>query len=163
MTIYSLDSLVPDLHESSKVADTATVIGNVSIGAGTTIAPHVVIRGDNELISVGSASTIREGVVIHTDPGFPLVIGDGVTIGARSMLHGCSIGSGSHVGERSVVMNGAVIGRGCQVAAKSLVTEGKIYPDGTLIAGAPAKAVRLLGADEIAAMRGAEPGTRDRE
>jgi carbonic anhydrase/acetyltransferase-like protein (isoleucine patch superfamily) len=102
---------------------------------------------------VGARSNVQERTVIHTDPGFPLVIGEDCTIGHGCILHGCTIGAGSLVGMGATILNGAKIGRNCLVGAKALVTEGKVFPDGSLIIGSPAKAVREMSAEEIAKMQ----------
>jgi len=109
-----------------------------------------VLRGDNELIAIGPSSNVQDGAVLHTDPGFPLSVGAGVTIGHQAMLHGCEIGDGSLVGIQAIVLNGAKIGRQCLIGAGAMVTENKTFPDRTLILGSPAKGVRELTEDEIA-------------
>jgi carbonic anhydrase/acetyltransferase-like protein (isoleucine patch superfamily) len=112
-----------------------------------------VLRGDNDLISIGAESNVQDGAVLHADPGFPLVLGDGVSVGHHATLHGCSIGEGTLIGMHALVMNGAVLGKQCLVGASALVTEGKTFPDRVLILGAPAKAVRELTDAEIARLR----------
>jgi carbonic anhydrase/acetyltransferase-like protein (isoleucine patch superfamily) len=104
----------------------------------------VVIRGDNEEIRIGAGSNVQENCVLHTDMGFPLVIGANCTIGHKAMLHGCTIGEGSLIGMGATILNGAKIGKGCLIGASALVTEGKEIPDGSLVMGAPGKVVRLL-------------------
>ena len=112
-----------------------------------------MLRGDNEPIEVGAGSNVQDGCVLHTDPGFPLTIAAGVTVGHKVMLHGCTIGENSLIGIGSTILNGASIGRNCLVGANALVTEGKTFPDGSLILGAPARVVRELTEDEVAAVR----------
>lgn len=153
MAIYSLETHVPSVDESSYVADAATVVGRVSLGRDASVWPLAVLRADNEPIEIGDGSNVQEGAVLHTDPGYPLVVGAAVSIGVHATLHGCSIGDGSFIGARAVILNGAVIGSNCKVAACSLVTEGKVFPDNSLISGAPAKAVALLSGDEVAKLR----------
>jgi carbonic anhydrase/acetyltransferase-like protein (isoleucine patch superfamily) len=109
-----------------------------------------VIRGDNEPIRIGAESNVQDGAVLHTDPGFPMVIEDGVSIGHQAMLHGCTIGAGSLIGIQAVVLNGAVIGRDCLVGAGAVVTERKTFPDRSLIVGAPAKVLRTLTDEDVA-------------
>jgi carbonic anhydrase/acetyltransferase-like protein (isoleucine patch superfamily) len=150
MAIYRLDALVPSLDESSYVADAASVIGRVTLGRDSSVWSQAVLRADNEPIVIGDGSSVQEGAVLHTDPGYPLVVGAGVSIGLQAMLHGCSVGDGSFIGDRAVVLNGAVIGRNSVVVAGSLVTEGKVFPDNSLIRGTPAKAVEQLSDTEIA-------------
>jgi carbonic anhydrase/acetyltransferase-like protein (isoleucine patch superfamily) len=106
------------------------------------------LRGDNETISIGAGSNVQDLVVMHTDPGYPLMVGADVSIGHQAVMHGCTVGEGSLIGIQAIVMNGAVIGKGCLVGAGALITERKVFPDGTLIIGAPAKAVRELTPEE---------------
>lgn len=126
------------------VADNATVVGSVKLENNASVWFNAVIRGDNELITVGENSNIQDGSVLHTDPGVPLTIGKNVTVGHKVMLHGCTIGDGSLIGINSVVLNGAKIGKGCLIGANSLVTEGKDIPDGSLVMGSPAKVIKQL-------------------
>jgi carbonic anhydrase/acetyltransferase-like protein (isoleucine patch superfamily) len=152
--IHALDDVAPELvGDGHFVADNATVIGNVRMLANTSVWFNTVVRGDNEPIEIGAGSNIQDGCVLHTDPGFPMRIGSGVTIGHKAMLHGCTIGENALIGIGSIVLNGAVIGANCLVGANSLITEGKSFADGMLILGAPAKAVRELSDAEIAGLR----------
>ena len=146
MPIYALEDITPEFEDraSTFVAPDAAVIGNVSIGAEVGLWFGVVIRGDNEPITIGARTNVQEHVVMHSDDGFPLTIGEGCTIGHKAMLHGCTIGDGSLIGMGAIVLNGAKIGKNCLVGAGALVTEGKVFEDGSLIVGAPAKAVRVL-------------------
>ena len=132
------------------IAPNATVIGSVVLENNASVWFNVVIRGDNDTITIGENSQVQDGSVLHTDPGLPLTIGRNVSIGHMAMLHGCTIGDGSLIGIKSVVMNGAGIGRNCLIGANSLTTEGKVIPDGSLVLGAPGKVVRQLADDEIA-------------
>jgi carbonic anhydrase/acetyltransferase-like protein (isoleucine patch superfamily) len=150
MAVYQLDDLTPDVHPTAWVAESAQVMGRVSLAENASVWYGAVLRGDNDSISVGRNSNVQDGSVLHTDHGSPLVIGDDVTIGHQVMLHGCTVGDCSLIGIGSVVMNGARIGRNCIVGAGALVTEGKQFPDGVLIVGAPAKVVRELTAEQIA-------------
>ena len=152
MTNYALGGKTPEYTNelSTYVAPGAMVIGGVSIGENVSLWPYVVIRGDNEPISIGENSNIQEHSLLHTDPGYPIVIGEGCTIGHRAILHGCVIGNNSLIGMGAIVLNGAKIGNNCLVGAGALVTEGKEFPDGSLIVGSPAKVVRALSDAEIA-------------
>lgn len=150
MAIYQLGADAPDIHPSAYVAESANLIGKVILEAGSSVWFGVTIRGDNEAITVGENSNVQENSVLHTDPGFPLCIGKNVTVGHQAMLHGCTIGDGCLVGIQAVVLNGAKIGKNCLIGAGALVTEGKEFPDGSLIIGAPAKAVRTLSTEDIA-------------
>ena len=150
MAIYQLGDLVPDIHPTAYVAETATVIGRVKLEANTSVWSNVTIRGDNDQITIGEGSNVQESAVLHTDPGFLLTIGRGVTVGHQAMLHGCTIGDNTLVGIQAVILNNAKIGRNSLVGAGALVTEGKEFPDNALIIGAPAKVARLLSDDEVA-------------
>jgi carbonic anhydrase/acetyltransferase-like protein (isoleucine patch superfamily) len=154
MAIYQLEDDVPQVHATAWVADSAEVVGRVTLGENASVWYGAVLRGDNDRISVGANSNVQDGSVLHTDHGVPLTIGENVTIGHQVMLHGCSIGDGSLVGIQSIVLNGAKIGRNCLVGAGSLVTEGKEFPDGVLIVGRPAKVVRELTPEQIAGLQG---------
>ncbi|HEU4620674.1 MAG TPA: gamma carbonic anhydrase family protein, partial [Burkholderiaceae bacterium] len=150
---YQLGDRVPDIDPTAYVAESAEVIGTVTLGARASVWPQATLRGDNEPIVVGDDSNVQESAVLHTDPGFACMIGTGVTIGHQAMLHGCTIGDGSLIGIQAVVLNGAKIGRNCLVGAGALVTEGKEFPDNALILGTPARVARLLSDEDIARMR----------
>lgn len=150
MSLYQLGEQVPSVASSAFIADEATVIGSAELGANVSVWPGAVIRADNEPITIGAGSNIQEGAVLHTDPGFPLVLGAGVTIGHQAMLHGCTVGDGALIGVQAVVLNKASIGAGSLVAAGALVTEGKVFPPRSLILGSPARAVRELTDEEVA-------------
>jgi carbonic anhydrase/acetyltransferase-like protein (isoleucine patch superfamily) len=152
MALYQLDHLIPAIDASAWVADNAQVVGNVRLGAGSSVWFGVVARGDTEAITVGRGTNIQDNSVLHADPGMPLVIGDHVSVGHQVMLHGCTVGDGSLIGIGAVVLNGARIGKNCLVGAGALVTEGKEFPDGTMILGSPAKAVRQLLPEQIAGL-----------
>jgi carbonic anhydrase/acetyltransferase-like protein (isoleucine patch superfamily) len=158
MSIYQLGDHVPEIDASSFVADSATVIGKVSLHANTTVWFGATLRGDNERITIGENSNVQEGTVMHTDMGYPLTVGKNVTIGHQVMLHGCTIGDGSLIGIQAVILNGAKIGKNCLVGAGALVTEGKEFPDNSLIIGSPAKAVRTLTEADTDGMRAAANG-----
>jgi carbonic anhydrase/acetyltransferase-like protein (isoleucine patch superfamily) len=157
MAIFQLDDLVPDIHPDAWVAENASVIGRVRLAARSSVWFGAVLRGDNDLISIGEGSNVQDGAVLHTDPGRPLTVGPSVTIGHLAMLHGCTIGERSLVGLHAVVLNGAQIGRECVIGAGALVPEGKVFPDRCLLVGAPAKVMRELSdADVEAFQRGAK-------
>ena len=153
MAIYQLGDDAPELAPSAWVADSAQVIGRVRMAAGSSVWYGAVLRGDNDWITLGARSNIQDGSVLHTDPGFPLTLGDDVTVGHQVMLHGCTIGDGALIGIQAVVLNGAKIGKNCLVGAGSVVTEGKEFPDNSLILGSPAKAVRQLSPEQASRMR----------
>jgi carbonic anhydrase/acetyltransferase-like protein (isoleucine patch superfamily) len=149
MAIYQLGALAPRIADTAWVADSAVVIGNVELAEEASVWFGAVLRGDTETLTIGRRSNVQDGSVLHADHGFPLVLGEGVTVGHQVMLHGCRIGDGSLVGIQAVVLNGARIGRHCLVAAGAVVTEGKEFPDGSLIMGAPARVVRPLTPEQI--------------
>ena len=153
MAIYALDGVAPQVDPSAWVADSAQVMGAVTLGADASIWFGTVVRGDTETITIGRGSNIQDGSVMHADVGKPIVVGNHVTVGHKVMLHGCTIGDESLIGIGAVVLNGAKIGRNCLVGAGALVTEGKEFPDGSMIIGSPAKAVRELTPEQIEGLR----------
>ena len=142
--IYSLDDMHVSFDGDCYIADNASVIGNVSLGVDASIWFNVVIRGDNDRIRIGEASNIQDGSVLHTDVGYSLDIGRGVTVGHKVMLHGCSIDDYSLIGINAVVLNGVKIGKHCIIGANSLVPENMEIPDGSLVMGSPARIKRQL-------------------
>lgn len=141
---YRLGSSSVDAHPESWVAPNATLVGKVKLESGASVWFNAVLRGDNELIHIGENSNVQDGTVMHTDMGFPLTIGKGVTIGHNAMLHGCTVGDYSLIGINAVILNGAKIGKNCIIGANSLIGEGKEIPDGSLVMGSPGKVVREL-------------------
>jgi carbonic anhydrase/acetyltransferase-like protein (isoleucine patch superfamily) len=135
------------------VAANATVIGSVILEDEASVWFNTVIRGDNDVITIGARSNVQDGAVLHTDAGIPLTLGAEVSIGHQVMLHGCTIGEGSLIGIGALVLNHAVIGRECLIGAKTLITEGKTIPDRSLVLGSPGKVVRTLSGDEVAELR----------
>ncbi|OFZ94371.1 MAG: gamma carbonic anhydrase family protein [Betaproteobacteria bacterium RIFCSPLOWO2_02_67_12] len=164
MAVYQLGDKTPRIAPSAYVANEATVIGDVTLGERASVWPGVVIRGDNEPIRIGEAANIQDGAVLHADPGCPLSIGNGVSVGHQAMLHGCTIGDHTLVGIQAVIMNKAQIGKDCIVGAGSVVPEGKVFPDRSLVLGVPAKVVRQLTDQDLATLRSnAESYTRRQE
>lgn len=153
--ICSLGDRQPVISENGTfIASTATVIGSVDIADEASVWFGAVLRGDNDWIRIGRGSNVQDGAILHTDPGIELVVGEGVTVGHRVVLHGCEIGDRTLIGIGSTILNHARIGSDSVVGANSLVTEGKMFPDGVLLMGAPAKIVRELDSDEIAMLAG---------
>ena len=146
MAIYSLDGQSPDLPADGRywIAETAVAIGRVRLKQDASIWWGSVLRGDNEWIELGERSQIQDNATLHTDPGFPMVIGSSCVIGHNVILHGCTIGDNSLIGMGAILLNGAKIGAGSLVGAGALVTEGKTFPDNSLIVGAPARALRTV-------------------
>jgi carbonic anhydrase/acetyltransferase-like protein (isoleucine patch superfamily) len=153
MAFYELDGMTPQVAASAWVADNAQVIGNVVLGENSSVWFGATLRGDTETITVGRGSNIQDGSVLHADVGYPMTVGENVTVGHQVMLHGCTIGDGSLIGIGAVVLNGVKIGKHCLVGAGSLVTEGKEFPDGSMILGSPARAVKSLTPEQIEGLR----------
>jgi carbonic anhydrase/acetyltransferase-like protein (isoleucine patch superfamily) len=139
MAIYELDGVAPRLADSAWVADSAQVIGNVVLGEGSSVWFGAVLRGDTETITLGAGSNIQDGSVLHADLGFPMTVGENVTVGHQVMLHGCTIGDESLIGIGATVLNGAKI--------------GKQFPDGSMIIGSPARVVKSLTPEQIEGLR----------
>ena len=150
MTIYRIGGAAPAIAATAYVAPTATVIGRATLAEQASVWFGAVLRADNEPITIGAGSNVQDSAVLHTDPGFPLVVGERVTIGHQAMLHGCTVGDGSLIGVQAVVLNGAVIGKQCLVGAGAIFTEGKVFADRSLVLGAPAKFVRELTDADLA-------------
>ncbi|MCY6380396.1 gamma carbonic anhydrase family protein [Hoeflea prorocentri] len=154
MPLYSLGDDRPSLPEGFHwIADTAVLIGKITVYDDVGIWFGSVLRGDNEPIVIGQGSNIQENCVLHTDMGFPLTVGAGCTIGHKAMLHGCTIGDNSLVGMGATVLNGARIGNNCLIGAGALVTEGKEIPDNSLVVGSPGKPVRELDEKAVEMLR----------
>ena len=152
MTAYALDGVSPDLPEEGQywIAPSASVIGKVKLERSASVWVGAVIRGDNELITIGENSNVQDGAVMHTDPGLPLAVGKGCTIGHKAILHGCTIGDNTLIGMGAVILNRAKIGRNCLIGANALITEGKEIPDNSLVMGQPGKIVGELNEEAIA-------------
>jgi carbonic anhydrase/acetyltransferase-like protein (isoleucine patch superfamily) len=145
MPIFSVGERRVELRgEHHYIAPDATLIGSVVLEAEVSVWFKVVIRADNDQITIGAGSNIQDGSVLHVDPGYPLKLGRMVSVGHKVMLHGCTIGEGTLIGINSVVMNGAKIGSGSLIGANTLIAEGKEIPDGVLVLGSPGKIVRQL-------------------
>ena len=153
MATYELDGVAPSVPASAWIADSAQVMGDVKLGEDASVWFGVVVRGDTDVITIGAGTNIQDASVLHADRGMPLTIGANVTVGHQVMLHGCTIGDESLIGIGANVLNGAKNGKNCLVGAGSLVTEGKEFPDGCMILGSPAKAVRQLSPEQIEGLR----------
>ena len=151
--IYALGNKKPVLHGNNYIAPNATVIGDVVIGKNANVWWNVVIRGDNDTITIGENVNIQDGSVLHTDEGVALTLEKDVSVGHMVMLHGCTVREGSLIGIKAVVLNHAVIGRDCLVGANSLIPEGKVIPDRSLVMGSPGRVVRQLSDEEVARVR----------
>ncbi len=155
MAIYRFERHMPDVAPDAYVADNATVLGRVRLGAKASVWFGASVRGDNDDIAIGAGSNVQDGAVLHVDPGFPMKIGERVSIGHQAMLHGCTIGDGALIGIQAIVLNGAVIGEQSLVGAGALVTEGKQFPPRSLILGAPAKVMRELTEQDLRMLKAA--------
>jgi len=159
MPIYELDGQAPEFPGDGRywVAETAVLIGRVRMKSQSSIWFGAVLRGDNEWIEIGERSQIQDNATLHTDPGFPMVIGANCVIGHKVMLHGCVVGENSLIGMGAILLNGSKIGKNSLVGAGALVTEGKTFPDNSLIVGSPARVVRTLDEKATASIaRGAD-------
>jgi len=142
--LYQLGDRIPVLHPTAFVAPSAQVIGAVALEEGASVWFNCVLRGDNEVLTIGRDSNIQDGTVIHTDTGIEFTVGRGVTVGHQVMLHGCTIGDYSLIGMKAVILNRARIGNYCLIGANALITEGKEIPDGSVVMGSPGKIVRQV-------------------
>jgi carbonic anhydrase/acetyltransferase-like protein (isoleucine patch superfamily) len=156
MPIYELDGQAPEFPGEGQyyVADTAVLIGRVRLKTDASVWFGAVLRGDNEWIELGERSQIQDNATLHTDPGFPLIIGSNCVIGHNVVLHGCIVGDNSLIGMGAILLNGSKIGKNSLVGAGALVTEGKIFPDNSLIVGAPGRAIRRPDENALAMIRG---------
>lgn len=150
--IYALEDHVPTVDPTAWVAHDANVIGKVAMGRDSSVWFCATLRGDNELITISDGANVQECCVLHTDIGYPMVVGENATIGHAAILHGCTIGPRVLVGMGAVVMNGAVIGHDSLIAAGALVPEGREIPPRSLVIGRPGKVVRDLTDDEVAGL-----------
>ena len=155
MTLYALDGIDPTLPDDGDfwIAPDANVIGNVVLESAVSIWFGSTLRGDNEPIHIGAGTNVQENTVMHTDMGFPLIVGAGCTIGHKAMLHGCVLGDNTLIGMGATVLNGAKIGRDCLIGAGALIAEGKEIPDGSLVVGAPGRVIRQLDAAATQGLR----------
>jgi carbonic anhydrase/acetyltransferase-like protein (isoleucine patch superfamily) len=138
----------PKIDAEAFVAPTASVIGDVTLGAGASVWYGAVVRGDVERISVGARSNIPDNCTLHADPGFPVSVGERVSVGHNAVVHGATVEDDCLIGMGATVLNGAVIGAGSLVAAQALVPQGMVVPPGSLVAGVPAKVRRELSGEE---------------
>jgi carbonic anhydrase/acetyltransferase-like protein (isoleucine patch superfamily) len=149
MPLFSIGERRVELRgEHHYIAHDATLVGDITLHDEVSIWFKVVIRAENDRITIGEGSNIQDGSVLHVDPGYPMTLAKHVSVGHKVMLHGCTIGEGSLIGINSVVMNGARIGRGTLIGANTLITEGKEIPEGVLVLGSPGKVVRELTQQE---------------
>lgn len=153
MTTIDFEGVTPQVPETAWAAPNATLLGKVTLGESASVFYSAVLRGDMDTITIGERSNIQDGCVAHTDPGHPVVVGAGVSVGHRAVLHGCTVEDDALIGMGAVVLNGAVVGAGSLVAAGAVVTEGMQIPPGSLVAGVPAKVRKELDEDAIESLR----------
>ena len=153
MTTIDFGGHTPQVPETAWVAPNATLIGKVTLSERSSVFYGSVLRGDMDTITIGERSNIQDGCVVHTDPGFPVTVGAGVSVGHRAVLHGCTIEDDALIGMGAVVLNGAHVGAGSLIAAGAVVTEGMEIPPGSLVAGVPAKVRRELAEEDIEGLR----------
>lgn len=151
-SVLSLPDRVPSIADGAFIADGARIVGNVSLAAGASVWYNAVLRGDSAGIVIGAGSNVQDNVSIHVDAEHPVVVGAKVSIGHNAVVHGCTIGDGSLIGMGAVVLSGAVIGAGCLVAGGAVVLGGTDVPEGSLVAGVPAKVRRALSEEERAGL-----------
>lgn len=142
-----------EIHESVYIAEGAMVLGDVEAGEDSSIWFHATVRADRAKITIGEGSNIQDNAVVHVDEGFPVTIGNQVTIGHSAIIHGCTIGNNTLVGMGAIVLNGAKIGENCVIGAGALVTQNMLVPDGSLVIGCPGKVMRRITLQEIEANR----------
>ncbi|MEO9458970.1 MAG: gamma carbonic anhydrase family protein [Lentilitoribacter sp.] len=155
MPVYSLDGIEPNFPDKGSywIADNAQVMGKVTLSEGVGVWFGAVLRGDNEMISIGKDTNIQENCILHTDIGFPLDVGVGCTVGHNAILHGCQLGDNTLIGMGATVLNGAQIGKNCIVGAGALITENKVIPDNSLVVGSPGKVIRQIDEQTEAKLR----------
>ena len=152
--LYDLGERKPSIHPSCFVADSAQVIGSIRLEQDASVWFGAILRGDNELLTIGPESNVQDGSIIHTDAGIEVRLGRGVTVGHRVMLHGCEVGDYSLVGIGAVVLNRAKIGKHCLIGAGALITEDKVIPDRSLVLGSPGRVVRQVSDNEVLVLEG---------
>jgi carbonic anhydrase/acetyltransferase-like protein (isoleucine patch superfamily) len=162
MGIYRFNGKTPRLADDVFVAPGAVIIGDVTIGPGSSVWSNAVLRGDSAPIMIGAGTNIQDGAVLHADPGAPCIVGDGVTVGHAAVVHGCEIGSHCLVGMHATVLNNAVIGAESLIAANALVRERAAFEPRSMLVGLPAAVRRTLTDDDVAGLRASAEGYREK-
>lgn len=150
--IYSLGDKKVKKADNAYVAPGSHIIGDVVMEKDSSVWFNAVVRGDCDTITIGEGTNVQDGAILHTDHGYPMVLGKGITIGHKAMLHGCTVGDYSLIGINAVILNGAKIGKHCVIGANALITEGKEIPDGSVVMGSPGKVVKQLPEEQKAAL-----------
>lgn len=143
----------PQIHQNSFTAPGAVILGDVTVSEDCSIWYNATVRANRESISIGTGSNIQDNAVVHVDAGYPVKIGEYVTIGHGAIIHGCSIGDNTLIGMGAILLNGAQIGKNCIIGAGALVTQNMIIPDNSMVIGSPAKVIRQITPDEAASNR----------
>ncbi|WP_435541205.1 gamma carbonic anhydrase family protein [Azospirillum sp. ST 5-10] len=151
--LYALDDRAPRLAPGAWAAPNATLVGDVVLEEEASVWWGAVLRAEQERIRIGVGGNVQDNAVLHVDPGYPLTLGAGVTVGHMAMLHGCTVGDGTLVGIGAVILNGARIGRDCLIGARALIAEGKEIPDRSVVLGAPGKIVREVSDADLERLR----------
>lgn len=144
---------MPSIDPTAHIAPGAQVLGDVTLGPHCSVWYNAVIRADEAPIVIGATSNIQDCAVIHVSRDHPVVLGEGVTVGHGAIVHGCSVGDNTLIGMGAIVLDGAVVGRDCIVGAGALVTQGMAIPDGSVVVGVPARSIRSMSEEDIAANR----------
>ncbi|MEM9729685.1 MAG: gamma carbonic anhydrase family protein [Myxococcota bacterium] len=160
--IYELGPRKVRIEGRVFVAESADVIGSVVLKNESSVWFNTVLRGDSDVLTVGERTNIQDGAVLHADPGVPLTLGRGVTVGHQAMVHGCDVGDFSLIGINAVVLNHAKVGKYCIIGANALVTERQEIPDYSLALGTPAKVVRTLDEEARRALESSAAGYVER-
>ncbi len=143
----------PRVHRDAYVDEAALIIGDVALEEGANVWPGAVLRGDIEPIRIGKWTSVQDGTIVHTDPGYPVDVGEGCTIAHRCIIHGCRIGSGTLIAMGAILLTGSVVGERCLVGAGALLPEGKEIPSASVALGIPAKVIRAVGEEDLSRMR----------
>ena len=149
MPVFSYKTKTPVIDPTAYVHENATVIGQCSIGPGSSVWPSAVLRADNDAITLGENVNIQDGAVVHVDVGHPANIHNGVSIAHLAMVHGATIGENTLIGMQAVILNDVVIGKNCIIGANTVISSGKTIPDNSLVVGSPGKIIRQVTDDEV--------------
>ena len=148
--LQAYGNLRPQIDPAARVAETAVVVGEVSVEAGASLWYGAVLRGDEAPIRVGRDSNIQDNAVLHCDPGGQVVLGKNVTVGHSALVHGCTVGDNSLIGMHATILNHAVVGKNCIIGAGALVPEGMVIPDNSVAVGVPARVIKTIRDDQLA-------------